>query len=259
MDEKGYIREKFKTLNIELSDKQADMFYRYYEMLIETNKVMNLTAITDFEDVVLKHFIDSAALLYIGPDYSLINEILLECRSNGSNSGKGGRYKVLDMGTGAGFPGIPLKILLPEIELTLVDSLNKRIGFLNDVVNELGLKGVKCIHARAEELGGKPGFREKYDLVVSRAVARLATLAEWCLPYVKLGGLFLPYKAGDAFEEIEEGIPSVETLGGELVELAEYDLPVSDLGRSIPIIEKINPTPGKYPRGGNKAVKDPIL
>ncbi len=169
MQETDYIVQRFKNNDILIDEKKAELLYRYYTMLVEKKKVMNLTAITEFTDVVDKHFIDSAALAKI---------VDLD--------GK----KVIDIGTGAGFPGIPLKIMFPDMELTLLDSLNKRIGFLNEVIFELGLTNVQAIHSRAEELANRPEHREGYDIAVSRAVSNLSTLVEYCLPYVKLNGVF---------------------------------------------------------------------
>lgn len=181
-----YNLEKFlkglEELQIELSDNQIQQFIRYYEMLVEKNKVMNLTAITEFDEVIEKHFLDSLSLIKV---YDLKKEV-----------------SVMDMGTGAGFPGIPLKIAFSNLKVTLADSLNKRILFLQEVIEELGLKDIEALHARAEELGKNKEYREKFDLVVSRAVANLSSLEEYCVPFVKIGGNFISYKSGEIEEEV---------------------------------------------------------
>ena len=163
------------------------------------------------------------------------------------------------MGTGAGFPGIPLKIVFPELEITLMDSLNKRIVFLQEVIDELGLTGITAVHGRAEEVALKPEYREKFDLCVSRAVARLVSLAEFCLPFVKQGGYFIPYKSGEIKEELQEAKFALRELGGEYRKTYEYQLPNSDIERTMIQVEKIKQTPKKYPRAGGKPLKQPLL
>lgn len=229
-----------KEWNLELSDQQLLQLETYYEMLVEKNKVMNLTAITEYEDVLKKHFLDSLALSQL---------VTL----------KGKKIKLLDLGTGAGFPGIPLKIAFPELEITLMDSLNKRIIFLQEVINELGLQEIIAVHGRAEEAALKPEYREKYDFCVSRAVARLVSLTEFCMPFVKQGGYFVPYKSGEIKDELQEAGYAIRELGGVHRNTQEYLLPNSDIKRTLVQIEKIRQTPKKYPRAGGKPLKQPLL
>lgn len=226
------------TLNITLSDVQINQFLTYYEMLVERNKVMNLTAITEYEEVITKHFIDSLSIVKV--------------YKNKQNS------KVMDMGTGAGFPGIPLKIVFPNWNITLLDSLNKRVLFLNDVIKQLHLSNITAIHGRTEDFGKDSNFRESYDLCVSRAVAKLSTLSEYCLPYVKLNGYFIPYKAGNIDSEVNESIKAINTLGGILEKVENFQLPNSDMERSLIVIKKMNHTPKQYPRSAGKPSKEPI-
>lgn len=235
---KNYIKKEFSKINCAISDRQAEQFLRYFELLTEWNAVMNLTAITEFEEVVEKHFVDSALL------YEYIRE-------NKPDS-------LIDIGTGAGFPGVPLKILFPELKVTLLDSLNKRIRFLNTVIQELELGEITAIHGRAEEYGIKEIYREQYDLCVSRAVARLASLCEFCIPFVKKGGAFVAYKAMKSEEELLEAKPAVMVLGAKLSDVKEYTLG-EDAKRTLLVIQKTKETPKKYPRQGGKPLKDPIL
>ena len=239
MDRIEKLKESFAKLNISLTDKQYQQFLEYYELLVEWNKVMNLTGITEFDEVVMKHFVDSLSLVYAIPADK--------------------PYKLLDMGTGAGFPGIPLKIAFPEMEMVLLDSLNKRIKFLNEVINQLGLEKITAIHGRAEEFARKEEYREQFDLCVSRAVANLATLSEYCLPYVKKGGKFIPYKSGAIEEEMETSKKAVSVLGGKIKEVKTFELPDSDISRSLVVIQKEKETPKKYPRSGGKPTKEPII
>lgn len=237
-DKKSYIKNEFEKVNIAITDSQAEQFLRYFELLTEWNAVMNLTAITEFTEVVEKHFVDSALLT----DY---------IRERESKS-------LIDIGTGAGFPGVPLKILFPEMKVTLLDSLNKRIRFLNTVIQELGLENIEAIHGRAEEYGIKEGYREQYDLCVSRAVARLASLCEFCIPFVKKAGAFVAYKSMKSEEELSEAKAAITVLGAKLLEVKEYLLG-EDAQRNLLVIQKTKETPKKYPRQGGKPLKDPIL
>lgn len=225
-----------------LNDTQLEQFDKYYEILIEKNKVMNLTAITEREDVILKHFIDSIALAGY---YDFSNK----------------NIKVIDVGTGAGFPGIPLKIAFPDIDLTLYDSLNKRINFLNEVIDTIGLDKNTCValHGRAEEGGRNKDMREKYDLVVSRAVANMAVLSEYCIPFVRQGGYFIPYKTSKVDEELESAKKAISILGGKIENTKKIVLPDSDIGRSFVFIKKIKPTPKTYPRKAGTANKQPLV
>ena len=217
-----------EKLNIYLNEKQLSQFQTYYEMLIETNKVMNLTAITEYDEVVDKHFVDSLSLIKAVD----LNQSL----------------KVIDVGTGAGFPGIPLKIAFPELKIVLLDSLNKRINFLNRVIEALELTDIETIHGRAED----------FDLCVSRAVANLSTLSEYCVPFVQIGGHFIPYKSGKVQEEMEVSQRAVTLLGGSIVDCLSYNLADTDMERSLVIIEKVKPTKKAYPRKAGKPSKEPL-
>lgn len=227
-------------LDIQLSDEQLEQFQIYYDMLIEKNKVMNLTAITQLDEVITKHFLDSIALASV---YQNIKEDEL---------------KIIDLGTGAGFPGIPLKIAFPQLKITLMDSLNKRIVFLQSVIEKLQLSGIEAIHGRAEEMAKKKEFREKYDLCVSRAVSNLSTLSEYCLPFVRIDGKFISYKASEIEEELESSRKAIKLLGGKLSTVNKITLPESDIERSFVIIDKIEKTSKTYPRKPGTASKEPI-
>ena len=205
--------------------------------VLEKNKVMNLTAITEDEEFNIKHFLDSLSLLKL--------EEIQEAK------------RVLDLGTGAGFPGIPLKIAKKDLDVTLLDSLKKRIDFLNETIEDMGLEGIRGIHARAEELSRKDDYREAFDLVTSRAVANLATLYEYCLPFVKVGGYMVAMKGPDIEGELKEGQAALKALGGELVEVKKVDLP-QDIEHTLVLVKKVKATPKKYPRAGGKPRKNPI-
>ena len=239
-----YDLTKFKhgleELNITLTDEQIEQFLQYYEMLVEKNKVMNLTGITEYEEVIQKHFLDSLSLIRVIPDIA------------------SQKLTVIDLGTGAGFPGIPLKIAFPELEITLMDSLNKRILFLQEVIDALGLKKVSADHGRAEEMASNATHRQQYDLCVSRAVSNLAVLTEYCLPFVKKGGLFVSYKSADSDAEIQEGKKAISILGGKLTSVDKFQLPDSDLRRALVCIKKVKDTPKKYPRKAGTPAKLPL-
>ena len=232
------LTEKVKELSILLNDKQIQQFEQYYNILVEWNKVMNLTAITEYEEVVEKHFLDSL---------TIVNAIHVEKIET-----------LIDVGTGAGFPGIPLKIAFPHLKVTLLDSLNKRIKFLNEVIDLLELNDIKAIHGRAEDYAKQAEYREQYDICVSRAVASLATLSEYCLPYVKVDGLFVPYKSGEIDEELKSSEKAVSILGGKVEEVVKFQLPGTDIGRSFVKIHKIKETKKKYPRKAGMPTKEPL-
>ena len=228
-------------LHITLSDIQVEQFFIYYEMLIEKNQAVNLTAITDFDEVLKKHFVDSLSLVKV-------------CDLSHNDT----EISLIDIGTGAGFPGIPLKIAFPNLKVTLMDSLNKRVDFLHEVIGTLGLRKIDAIHGRAEDYA-KPGkLREKYDLCVSRAVANLSVLAEYCIPYVKVGGKFISYKSEKVTEEINDAEYAIEILGGKVEEQISFTLPDSDIYRNLVVITKQSETPSKYPRKAGKVDKRPL-
>ena len=229
---------KLNELGIALTDKQKQQFDKFYELLVEWNKVMNLTGITEYEEVNEKHFVDSLSIVKA-----------LDMKSVKS---------VIDVGTGAGFPGIPLKIAFPHLKVVLLDSLNKRINFLNTVIAELGLTDIKTIHGRAEDYAKQTEYREKFDLCVSRAVANLSTLSEYCLPYVSADGLFVPYKSGEIDEELENSKKAVKILGGKIENVVKFQLPGTDIGRSFVKVRKIANTNKKYPRKAGLPAKEPL-
>lgn len=229
----------FHNAGIDLTDIQIEQLNRYYELLTAKNKVMNLTAITEYDEVVIKHFCDSAAI---------IHAIDLK-----------GIVSVIDVGTGAGFPGMVLKIIFPWLNVTLLDSLNKRIGFLNEVIHDLALSDIKAIHGRAEDYAHNEEYREKFDLCVSRAVANLASLSEYCIPFVKENGLFVSYKASDCDEEVSKARKAIATLGGNISGNKSYILPETEIERKFIIVEKSQKTSKKYPRKAGTPTKEPIL
>ena len=228
--------DETKKNGMELSDKQIAQFNLYYELLTAKNKVMNLTAITEYNDVVKKHFIDSMMISRV-LDMKKINSLC-------------------DVGTGAGFPGIPLKIVYPHLHLTLVDSVGKRVNFLSEVVEKLGLEDVEAIHSRTEDLAHNSKYREKYDLVTARAVASMNVLSEYCIPYAKIGGYFAAYKSGNIEDEIENAKNAVKTLGGKIEKTDMFEL--YEMGRSIVLIRKVNSTSKIYPRKAGTPSKNPL-
>ncbi len=237
-DKIGLLEKLSSDIGYVLSDRQIDQFNDFYKMLVEKNKVMNLTAITEYDEVVLKHFIDSIVI------YKRISDDNVK--------------SIMDVGTGAGFPGIPLKILFPDIKLTLLDSLNKRILFLNEVINSLELDDIECIHGRAEDIGHLPEYREQYDLTVSRAVANLSSLSEYCIPFIRIGGKFISYKSGNIDDELNDARSAIELLGSEIEEVEKYTLPDSDVQRSLVVIRKEKKLNRKYPRKAGMPAKQPL-
>lgn len=229
--------EDLEQFGIVLTEYQIEQFLRYFEILVEENKVMNLTAITEYDEVIKKHFVDSLSLVKT-----------CDLTKN---------LKLIDVGTGAGFPGIPLKIVFPNIEITLLDSLNKRVTFLNKVIDELNLENIEALHGRAEDYGKKI-LREKYDLCVSRAVANLSTLSEYCLPFVKVGGLFISYKSEKITEEKNIAEQAISILGGTVLNQVEFTLPNSNIFRNLFVIKKIKETPNKFPRKAGLPSKEPL-
>lgn len=230
-----------KEFNLTISKKQTEQFIQYYELLTEWNSFMNLTAITEFDEVMKKHFVDSVSLIRALPDL------------------KEKKYCLIDIGTGAGFPGIPLKIMFPDLKVVLLDSLNKRVSFLNEVIDKLGLIDIEAFHGRAEDFAKNKEYRENFDLCVSRAVANLSTLSEYCLPFVKMNGFFISYKSEKITEEFEGAKEAIQILGGKYLTQVEFCLPNSDIYRNLFVIEKIKNTPGKFPRKAGLPAKEPIM
>lgn len=232
------IKEVFDKMHIELPDGALELLNRYYEMLIDTNKVMNLTTITEYSEVVIKHFADSAAI--------------------GCITDMNGNIDVIDVGTGAGFPGIVLKIVYPQLSVLLLDSLNKRVNFLKNVITELGLTDISAIHGRAEDIARNKDYREKFDLCVSRAVANMSSLSEYCLPFVKVGGRFISYKADGCDEEVKTASKAVNILGGKIRKIESYVIPDTDICRKFVVIDKLRNTSAKYPRKAGLPTKEPL-
>ena len=230
------LKKGLDELGISHSNQQIEQLLTYYEMMIEKNKVMNLTSITEFDEAVEKHFLDSLSLVRVASLHS--------------------NWKILDLGTGAGFPGIPLKIAFPKLQIVLADSLNKRIRFLQEVIDTLGLEDVTAVHGRAEEMGRNILYREQFDLCVSRAVANLSSLSEYCIPFVKTGGAFISYKSGEVDEEATQAKRAIYLLGGEVKDIYKFDL--FDQKRSFVVIEKERKTPKAYPRKAGTPTKEPL-
>lgn len=232
------LTKAFTSEGFALNEQQTAQFVTYYNTLIEWNQKMNLTAIEEPTEVAYKHFVDSACLLRVVPELK--------------------NKSMIDIGTGAGFPGVPLKIMEPALKLTLFDSLNKRIVFLQEVCKQLGLEGVQAIHGRAEEFGIKPEHRAQYDLATARAVARMPVLLEICLPFVKKGGIFIALKGPELENEIKESSNALKELGGKVVDVQQFTLADGAYTRNLAVIEKINDTPKKYPRRAGTPQKKPL-
>ena len=230
------IKEYMNKINIEISDKQIEKFFDYMNLLLEWNEKINLTAITEPEDIILKHFVDCATILKYIKDED----------------------KIIDIGTGAGFPGIPLKILNEKLDITLMDSLNKRINFLNEIINKLDLKNIVAIHARAEELARNKEYREKFDIATSRAVANLSTLSEYMLPFVKKNGMVISMKGSNIEEEVKNAKKAIKILGGEIEKIDNFNLANTNNIRNIITIKKVVKTPKEFPRKAGKPSKEPI-
>lgn len=229
--------EGAKEFNISLNEEEIDNFFKYKSLLKEWNAKINLTAIEDDRDIIIKHFIDSLSILPFIKDDNL---------------------RLIDVGTGAGFPGIPVKIARESIEVILLDSLEKRVKFLNEVIKENALTGIKALHARAEEMGVSPEYREKYDICTARAVSNLPVLIEYCLPFVKVGGCFIAMK-GSSTEEIGNSKRALDIIGGKIEEVREFNLPFTDSKRNIIVIRKFRQTPTRYPRKAGKPSKEPLI
>ncbi len=230
-------------ISVPLSAEEIRSFQIYASMLREKNKVMNLTAVDDEQGIAMKHFIDSLTLCpYIRAE---------------EEKASGKTIRLADVGTGAGFPGLPLKISMPELDVTLMDSLAKRLNFLGEVTERLGLEKVSLVHTRAEDGGRDKRYRERYDVVTARAVARLPVLAEYCLPFVKVGGVFLAMK-GHAEEEVADAAKAIATLGGTIEKTDTFTLPGTDMERTIVVIRKVRPTPPRYPRKAGTPAKEPL-
>lgn len=232
------LKNRMDRLQIETNENMLEQFDLFYHLLVKWNKVMNLTGITEYEEVVEKHFADSLSLAR----FLDLNKI----------------HTVIDVGTGAGFPGIPLKIAFPHLKVVLLDSLNKRINFLNEVIAKLDLREIHTIHGRAEEYARKPEYREQFDLCVSRAVANLSVLSEYCIPYIRVGGIFVPYKSGEIDEEVAASRKAVDILGGQIDHVEKFQLPDTDIHRSFVFINKIKNTQKKYPRKAGTPAKEPL-
>lgn len=238
MKDEKLLREGCEALGITLTDGQVQQFLTYYEFLAEKNQVMNLTAITEYEEVVQKHFVDSLSIVKVCDMANV--------------------HTMIDVGTGAGFPGVPVKIAFPHIRVVLLDSLNKRVQFLNELTAKLGCREITAVHGRAEDFGKNPAYRGQFDLCVSRAVAKLSSLAEYCVPFLNENSRFISYKSTDIDIEIKKAKKAIYLLGGKVEQVESFSLPGSDLGRSLVVIRKERPTPDKYPRKAGLPSKEPL-
>lgn len=239
MESKDILRQGLKEIGLDADDKMINKFLKFKDLLIEWNRKMNLTGITEENQIMIKHFLDS-----------------LTCLTTGVI---GNDMKIIDVGTGAGFPGIPLKVYHDNLDITLLDSLKKRVRYLEVVCQELGLGGVSVLHGRAEDYGNKEGYRERYDLAVARAVAELSVLCEYCLPFVKVNGYFIAQKGPRAYEEVSKSKKAVDVLGGKIIDTIEVKLPFTDIEHTLVIIKKIRLTPKKYPRKAGTPSKKPLI
>ena len=233
-----FLRDSLEKIGYNATDLQCEQLNSFHKLLCEWNEFMNLTGITEYDEVVIKHFVDSLAVNCV---YSFKKT-----------------DRVVDIGTGAGFPGIPLKIMYPNTDFTLLDSLNKRIKFLDEVIRQTSLKNIETLHGRAEDYAKNRDYREKFDVCVSRAVANLSTLSEYCLPYVKVGGCFIAYKAGQLDEELKASERAVKLLGGEIADVHKLTLPDTDIDRTFVVIKKTAATSKKYPRKAGLPAKEPL-
>ncbi len=238
MEHMQLLNEICHKMGISLTEKQLSQFMLYKDLLLEWNEKINLTAITDQREIIIKHFADCIS---IGAALPFLENAAL-----------------IDVGTGAGFPGIPLKIVFPSLQVTLLDSLHKRVSFLEEVVQKLELSGVSCVHSRAEDGGQNPIYREKFDYCVSRAVANLAVLSEYCLPFIRKGGSFISLKGPEVGEELDIAKNAIRTLGGEITGIKPVEIPLSNLHHTLVLIKKIGQTPKQYPRKAGKISKNPI-
>ena len=264
MEKENYLKELLGRSHIVLSDVQIEKLVIFYEMLIETSKVMNLTTITEYPEVCRKHFLDSLSLAFLFGQTEEAGDVIdLSAGLSGLlNKQKGQSISLIDVGCGAGFPGMVLAIAFEDLQVTLLDSLNKRVGFLESVIEKLALANCSAVHARAEEFAKDKAHRERYDLAVSRAVANLSTLSEYCLPFVRQNGLFIAYKSARIKEEAPAAEHAIRVLGGSFEREKEFYLPAGDEDsedyRNLYVIRKVKPTPGRYPRKAGTPAKEPL-